>query len=325
MDVMADNWTARMTKVKPSRIVRILRTIDWKIVLVLSIVPVLRELVMGYFFSHHGRPFATEKDIIHTLFEIGFMAVVGMGISWIRFSRSMVMNQKELLEKMVVDRTHEIRLTQQTSIEALATLSEYHDTDTGDHIRRIQSFVRVLAQWLKKHSNYEDYLDQRPDYVEDLSLAAILHDIGKNAVPEAILAKPGKLTTEEFDLMKTHTSIAGEIFKKANQFFIDRYGKDSYLALARDIANFHHERWDGKGYPQGLSGQAIPLSARIVAIADVYDALTSKRPYKEPWPHSDAVKEIVKGSGTHFDPAVVDAFLANEEIFKNIRNELAKN
>lgn len=276
---------------------------------------------MGFFFSHHGRPFATDKDIIHTLFEIGFMAAVGVGISWIRFSRRMVMNQKELLEKMVADRTEEIRLTQQTSIEALATLSEYHDTDTGDHIRRIRNIVSILAQRLKQHSQYGVYLDQRPDYIEDLSLAAILHDIGKNAVPEAILAKPGKLTAEEFDLMKTHTSIAGEIFKKANLFFIDRYGKDSYLALARDIAHFHHERWDGKGYPRGLSGQAIPLSARIVAVADVYDALTSKRPYKEPWPHEDAVNEITKGSGTQFDPTVVDAFLATANIFPDIRHE----
>lgn len=324
MELTAVPWETASLKRRLSKAHRLVRAISWKIVLLLAIVPVLRELVMGFFFSHHGRPFGTEKDIIHTLVEIAFMALIGVVISWIRFSQRMVMDQKELLEQLVTDRTEEIRLTQQTSIEALATLSEYHDTDTGDHIRRLQSFVRVLAQWLKIHSDYSNYLSQRPDYVEDLALAAILHDIGKNAVPDVILTKPGKLTAEEFDLMKRHTSIAGEIFKKANQFFIDRYNKDSYLALARDIANFHHERWDGKGYPQGLSGQAIPLSARIVALADVYDALTSKRPYKEPWSHAEAVKEIIKVSGTHFDPIVVDAFLANEHHFKFIRDKLTQ-
>jgi response regulator RpfG family c-di-GMP phosphodiesterase len=316
LDQIAGKW-------KTVRIGRLFRVIDWKIVFLLSVVPVLRELVMGLFFSHHGRPFATPKDIIHTLLETGFMAAIGVVISWIRFSKRMVLHQKELFEKMVADRTEEIRLTQQASIEALATLSEYHDTDTGDHIRRIRTFVRVLGQWLKKHSEHSDYLRQRPGYVEDMSLAAILHDIGKNAVPETILGKPGKLTTEEFELMKTHTTIAGQLFKKANQLFVDHYGKDSYLALACDIANYHHERWDGNGYPQGLRGQAIPLSARIVALADVYDALTSKRPYKEPWSHEDTVKEIVKGSGTQFDPTVVGAFLANEVVFRNIRRELA--
>jgi len=219
----------------------VFRVIEWKIVLLLSIIPAFREIIMGLFFSHHGSPFATPKDIIHTILEMGFMFAVGVAISRIRFSRQTALQQKEHLEKMVNDRTEEIRLTQQTSIEALATLSEYHNTDTGDHIRRIRSYVGVLALWLKNNSGYGDYLNQRPDYVEDLSLAAILHDIGKNAVPEKILAKPGKLTAEEFDVMKTHTSIAGEIFKNANQLFVECYDKDSYLALACDIANCHHE------------------------------------------------------------------------------------
>jgi len=293
----------------------ILRVIEWKIVLILAVVPILREMIMGFFFSHHGRPFASSKDIIHTSFESLFMVLIGVAISWIRFRRSEVLHQKELLEEMVTQRTEEIRLTQQTSIEALATLSEYHDTDTGDHIRRIRKYVQIMANYLKEHSDYADYLSQRPDYVEDLSLAAILHDIGKNAVPERILSKPGKLTPEEFEVVKSHTTIAGEIFKTSNQLFVDRYGNDSYLALARDIAFYHHERWDGHGYPKGLRGEDIPLSARIVALADVYDALTSSRPYKEPWSHEDAVAEISKGRGTQFDPRIVDAFLANEKAF----------
>jgi response regulator RpfG family c-di-GMP phosphodiesterase len=323
MNPIADNLAARPADGWAARIAAMISTVDWKLVFFLSIAPVFRELIMGILFPGHDIPFGTSEDIVHNLLEVGFMFAIGVGISRIRLSRRAVIRQKDFLEKMVADRTEEIRLTQQTSIEALATLSEYHDTDTGDHIRRIRGFVRILARWLKKHSAYGDYLNQRPDYVEDLSLAAILHDIGKNAVPEAVLAKPGRLTTDEFDLMKTHTSIAGAIFKKANQRFIDRFGKDSYLALARDIAHYHHERWDGTGYPQGLRGEEIPLSARIVALADVYDALTSKRPYKAPWSHEDAAKEIARGSGTQFDPTVVDAFLANEKFFRKIHQSFA--
>jgi response regulator RpfG family c-di-GMP phosphodiesterase len=297
--------------------------IEWKIVCMLMMVPTLRELVMGLFFSHHGRPFGTSKDILHVLLDTGFLMIIGVVISWIHASRQTALQQKEVLETMVADRTEEIRLTQLTAIEALATLSEYHDTDTGDHIRRIRAYVRILAQWLEKHSDCRDYLCQRSEYVEELSLAAILHDIGKNAVPEAILAKPGKLTAEEFELMKTHTTIAGKMFKTANQLFVDRYGKDSYLALARDIAFYHHERWDCRGYPEGRGEENIPLSARIVAVADVYDALTSKRPYKEPWSHEDGAKEIIKGRGAQFDPTIVDAFLANEAAFRRVRHEFA--
>lgn len=289
----------------------------------LMIVPTLRELIMGPIFAHHGKPFGTYKDIIHTLLETCFMIGIGVLISWIHSSRRMALQQKEHLETLVADRTEEIRLTQQTAIEALATLSEYHDSDTGDHIRRIRAYVGILARGLKEHSSYRDYLNQRPEYVEELSLAAILHDIGKNAVPWSILAKPGKLAPEEFEFMKKHTTIAGEIFKNANQLFVDRYGKDSYLALARDIAFFHHERWDGHGYPKGRSKDGIPLSARIVAIADVYDALTTKRPYKEAWSHKDAVKEIIKGRSAQFDPVIVDAFEANEAAFRRVRHELA--
>jgi HD-GYP domain-containing protein (c-di-GMP phosphodiesterase class II) len=126
------------------------------------------------------------------------------------------------------------------------------------------------------------------------------------------------LNVEEFDLMKTHTTIAGEMLGKANKVFVDHFKKDSYLALARDIAFYHHEKWNGKGYPNGLKGESIPLSARIVAVADVYDALISKRPYKEPWSHQDAVSEITKDSGEQFDPIVVEAFISLSDKFNEI-------
>jgi PAS domain S-box-containing protein len=222
------------------------------------------------------------------------------------------------LQELVAEQTHEIELTQRTSIEALATLAEYSDTDTGAHLKRIQAFVRLLATHLMEDSPYSTYLKDKPSYIDELVFASLLHDIGKTAIPENILTKPGKLTDEEFELIKNHTTVAGEMLQKANRLFVDEFGKDSYLALARDIAHYHHEKWNGRGYPRGLSGESIPLSARIVALADVYDALTSKRPYKEPWSHEDAAKEIQQENGQHFDPNVVSAFTAVSEKFREL-------
>ena len=224
----------------------------------------------------------------------------------------------ENLEERVSEQSTEIRLTQQTSIEALAAIAEYYDQGTGAHLERIQRYVRVLASDLMDHPRYLEYLQSKPDYIKEIALASVLHDIGKTAIPKEILMKPGKLTEDEFDLVKKHSEIAGDILDRANRIFVEQFQKDSYLALAKDIAMFHHERWDGKGYPLGLAGEDIPLSARIVAVADVYDALRSKRPYKEPWPHDKAVNEIVKGKGHQFDSVIVDVFLVNSEQFKAI-------
>lgn len=201
------------------------------------------------------------------------------------------------LQERVEEQTYEIELTQQTSIEALARLAEYHDEDTGEHLKRIQDVVKLLAEYLKYHSKYGQYLLKKEKYIDELVLASLLHDIGKIAVPMEILTKPGKLTDKEFDVIKIHTSIAGEMLEEANRLFIQEFKKDSYLALARDIAYYHHEKWNGRGYPRGPSGESIPLSARIVALADTYDALISRRPYKEPWSHEDAVNEIKKVDG----------------------------
>jgi HD-GYP domain-containing protein (c-di-GMP phosphodiesterase class II) len=197
-------------------------------------------------------------------------------------------------------------------------LAEYYDRDTGDHLVRIQNYVLLLASWLQNNSPYAVYITRKPDYVNDLKLASLLHDIGKIAIPRAILNKPGKLTEEEFEIVKTHTSIAGEVLNKANAAFIVSFGKDSYLALARDIALYHHEQWNGGGYPHGLKGETIPLSARIVALADVYDALRSVRPYKKAFTHMDAVDIITNKEKEHFDPYVLKAFLAQSDIFCEI-------
>jgi response regulator RpfG family c-di-GMP phosphodiesterase len=223
------------------------------------------------------------------------------------------------LERTVVEKTREIKATQIVSVQALATLAEHYDPDTGKHLERIQMYVRTLLDYLASSSSrYSDYVKRRPGYIAEIVFASVLHDIGKTAIPVEVLVKPAKLTPEEFEIVKDHTTIAGEALGQANRIFKEEFGKDSYLALARDIAMHHHEKWNGEGYPNQLHGSDIPLSARITAIADVYDALTSDRPYKKPWDHDSAVAEIVKGSGSHFEPELVEAFKQCGEEFRRI-------
>lgn len=195
-------------------------------------------------------------------------------------------------------------------ILGLAKLAEYRDTDTGTHLERIQEYVKILAEDLASLPQYQSYIS--PDYIEDIHQSSILHDIGKVGIRDAILLKPGKLTASEFDIMKTHTLIGGDAIAEMAAKVKSR----SFLTLAKDIAYYHHERWDGSGYPSGLRGEDIPLSARIVSIADVYDALTSARPYKPAFSHEKAVKLIVEGKGNQFDPDLVDAFLRQAETIR---------
>lgn len=219
------------------------------------------------------------------------------------------------LEERVVAQTEEIRQTQKVSVKALAILAEYYDADTGEHLNRIQSYVEIITKRLKEQSHFKNYLSEKENYIDEIKLACLLHDVGKTAIPTEILTKPAKLTAEEFEIIKAHTTIAGDALTMANDDFKKTFVSDSYLALARDIALYHHEKWNGKGYPKGLAGEAIPLSARIVAVADVYDALRSKRPYKESWPHLKAVNEIVNEKGEHFDPEIINAFISQADKF----------
>ena len=222
------------------------------------------------------------------------------------------------LEEKVQAQTQEIRFNKEISIEAIAALAEDYDDDTGKHIRRIKSYTILIATWLKnEHRMLSD------EHIDEMAMASILHDIGKLSIPKAILTKPGKLDEEEWGIMRTHAQKGAEVLERANKIFYARFGKNSYLAVARDIAHYHHEKYDGSGYPDGLCGEEIPLSARIVALVDVYDALRGKRPYKRQWSHQDAYDLIVSGSGQHFHPLIVEAFKHLAEDFDKTYLELA--
>ena len=204
------------------------------------------------------------------------------------------------------------------TIFALAKLAESRDEQTGAHLERIRLYSRVLAEELSHWDRYRQFVDG--EYVQLLYLTSPLHDIGKVGVPDAVLLKPGKLTPEEFEVMKQHTLIGYNTLEAAAR----AHPEARFLAMARDIALTHHERYDGRGYPHGLSGEAIPLCGRITAVADVYDALTSKRVYKSALPHDKARQIILDGSGTQFDPDVVEAFVRREKDFVFIKTSLGQ-
>ncbi len=201
-------------------------------------------------------------------------------------------------------------------IFSLAKLAESRDQDTGTHLERIREYSKVLATELMSWPKFENEVDAQ--FVELIYLTSPLHDVGKVGIPDSVLLKPGKLTTEEFEVMKRHTLIGGETLSASAQ----AHPEASFLKMALDIALKHHERWDGTGYPFQLKGSDIPLSARIVAIADVYDALTTKRVYKEAFSHEVAAGIIYKSCGTHFDPDLVEAFAKVENEMRRIRFEL---
>jgi len=189
-------------------------------------------------------------------------------------------------------------------------LAEARDDDTGKHIERTKTFCKLLATELQRYPKYKESMDDT--FVENIYNASPLHDVGKIAIPDSILLKPGKLTVEEFEVMKTHTSIGEKYLKEA--YCESKTNK--FLKMGIEIAGSHHEKWDGSGYPRGLSERDIPLSARIMAIVDVYDALRSRRVYKEPFSHTKSVTIILEGRKKHFDPIILDAFLNIEDLVR---------
>lgn len=215
----------------------------------------------------------------------------------------------EHLEQRVRERTEEISRTQDVAIFCMTSLAETRDNETGMHIRRTQHYVRALAEHLNSHERFHRHIDD--DFIELLFKSAPLHDIGKVGVPDRILLKPGKLDAQEWEEMKKHAEYGKAAIDNAEQ----QYGSSSFLNIAKEIAYCHHERWDGQGYPQGLKEEEIPLSARLMAVADCYDALISRRVYKEPFSFEKAANIIREGRGSHFDPDIVDAFITLESVF----------
>ena len=231
----------------------------------------------------------------------------------LKASSDFLRDKASYLEDEVAKRTEEISAIQDVTILVMASLAETRDPETGNHIRRTQHYVKELAQALRDHPRFRTYLNDR--IIQLLFKSAPLHDIGKVGIPDRILLKPGKLDPDEFEVMKTHTNLGYEAIAHAEKAL----GTDvAFLTMAKEIALSHQEKWDGSGYPQGLAGDAIPLSARLMAVADVYDALVTRRPYKEPLSHAEAVRIIDRGRGTHFDPDIVDAFLASQDQFAAI-------
>ncbi|MBS4098282.1 MAG: two-component system response regulator [Sulfuricella sp.] len=231
----------------------------------------------------------------------------------IKAAADFLKDKNQYLEQEVAKRTRELAAIQDVTILAMASLAETRDTDTGNHIRRTQYYIKALAERLRDHPRFRSYLTKQT--IDMIFKSAPLHDIGKVGIPDRILLKPGRFEPEEFEIMKTHTTLGRDAIQHAES----QLGMDvEFLRLAKEIAYSHQEKWDGSGYPEGTGGDDIPIAARLMAVADVYDALISRRVYKEGMPHEQAVQIIAQGKGSHFDPDVVDAFLEITEEFQTI-------
>ena len=220
---------------------------------------------------------------------------------------------RDELEKLVNEQVEAIADSHIATIFAMSKLAESRDDDTGKHLERTQIYCRLLAEKLMESPQFQGTIDA--EYVETIFHASPLHDIGKVAVPDAVLCKPGKLTEEEFAIMKRHTIKGSETLSMVAK----RFPANASINMGVEIARSHHEKWNGMGYPDGIAGPDIPLCARIMAVSDVYDALTSRRCYKEPISHEVAAGILLKDSGTHFDADIVQAFVMIEQVFNQVR------
>lgn len=253
-------------------------------------------------YQYQISPYTDRRSII----------VTGTDITKLKTTERLLRNLNISNVTTLKTRSKELQRTQEVAILCLAGLAETRDPETGQHLQRTRLYSRALAERLKDHPRFRHFLNE--SMIEKIFNSTPLHDIGKVGIRDAVLLKPGKLTDEEYEEMKRHTIYGGQALQRAEE----RLGFDSFLRVAREIAFCHHERWDGKGYPFGKSENEIPIPARLMAIADVYDALVSRRPYKEPFSHEKAKQIIAEGHGTQFDPDVTDAFLEIEQDFQEI-------
>jgi putative two-component system response regulator len=227
-------------------------------------------------------------------------------------------DQNDFLEREVRARTREMMAIQDVTILVMASLAETRDSDTGNHVRRTQYYVKALAERLRDHPRFSWFLTE--SNIRTLFKSAPLHDIGKVGVPDRILLKPGRLEPHEFEIMKTHSTLGRDAIAHAESALGHEV---EFLTFAKCIAFSHHEKWDGSGYPQGLAGDLIPIPARLMAVADVYDALISRRVYKEGMPHETAVQVLLDGRGEHFDADMIDAFVGIQGEFRAIAQRFA--
>jgi putative two-component system response regulator len=231
---------------------------------------------------------------------------------------SFLRDQNDFLEREVAKRTLEVSAIQDVTILAMASLAETRDSDTGNHIRRTQFYVKALAEKLQDHPRFAWFLTD--SNINMLFKSAPLHDIGKVGIPDRILLKPGRFEPHEFEIMKTHTTLGRDAIVHAETALGTSV---EFLTMAKSIAYSHQEKWDGSGYPEGLAGDDIPIAARLMAVADVYDALISRRVYKEGMSHEKAVQIMIEGRGTHFDAHILDAFLEIQDEFCVIAQRFA--
>ncbi|MGF1695206.1 HD domain-containing protein [Vibrio lamellibrachiae] len=287
---------------------------SWKIVVVES----TEMFTLAKMFSH-----------LNFLYPALCIYIIGLLLVWLMVKNEVLKKkaQRDLIElnhslqQKVADRTKELMVTKDVTIMSMATLAETRDNETGQHLRRTQNYVRALGNALKVHPNYKDQLND--DLITLMYKSAPLHDIGKIAIPDRILLKPGKLTPQEFHIMKEHATLGANAISSSIQALQDELQQaqaNSFLNVARDIAHYHHERWDGSGYPLGLKGEHIPLPARIMAIADVFDALSCKRVYKASFSKEKTMSIMREGRGNHFDPTIYDVFISILDEFWDIRD-----
>lgn len=225
-------------------------------------------------------------------------------------------DRNQWLEEEVSRRISELNRMQEATIHVITTLAEFRDEETGNHIRRTQEYVRLIADNLKKLPEHAEYLTL--ERTAQIVTSAPMHDVGKIAIPDSVLLKPGRLTSEEFEIMKLHAIRGYEILSQAKKRLGETGG---FLEIAQEIARSHHERWDGSGYPDGLAGTDIPLAARMMAVADVYDAICSQRPYKKALSHKQAIAILKDSRGSHFDPQIVDLFILRDVAVQSIRDQ----
>lgn len=251
--------------------------------------------------------FKSEQDLVPCIIEI---LIVTLSIY-------VMVEVKWWLIKLNAYKIESLTKMHNATLRILGKVSEVKDEETTFHLMRVEILIEILTQEMQKKRTYAGYLTEK--YIEDIKSAAFLHDIGKIGIPDNILNKEGKLTDEEFQIIKSHTLIGFNVLEEARKEIKD----ESLYDLAQEMARHHHEKWDGSGYPDGLKGEDIPLSARVMALVDVYDALMSKRPYKEAYSHGKSIEIIRESSGTHFDPIIVDVFMSHsEEIFERIQSYL---